>query len=92
MHAAETGDASEHGVEGRPVPDEDHGHLPGLGDGPGQERCQPPGDTVRRKGFGGPGHTGDAAVDDLDAQFVDQFGDYEGEKEPEKGPVHGRRV
>ncbi len=83
MHAAKPGDASKHRVEGRPVPDEDHGHLPGLGDGAGQERRQSPGNTVRRKGFGGPGHAGDAAVDDLDTQFVDQFGDDEGEEEPE---------
>ena len=90
MHAAEPGDASKDRVERRPVPDEDHRHLAGLGDGSAQERRQSPGDSVRGKRFGGPGHAGDAAVEDLDAQFKNKFGDDEREEEPEEGPVHGR--
>ena len=92
MHGAEPADASEYRVEGRPVPDEDHGHLPGLGDRAGQERRQSPGNSVCGEGFCGPGHAGDAAVDNLYAQFIDEFGYDEGEEEPEQGPVHGREV
>ena len=82
VHATEPDHASEYRVEGRPVPDEDHGHLAGLGNGPAQKGSQSPGYSVGGQGLGRPGHAGDTAIQDLDAQFKDEFSDDERKEEP----------